>query len=350
MNELESSARQAGWRGRRLRRIVPAGAVALAICAWGGWWLAHRSHGPRPLVLYGNVDLRDVDLAFNDSGRIERVWAHEGQRVRKGQLLAQLDTSRLRPQLAQAEAESAAQRAVLERLRHGSRPQQILQARANLALARARRRQAHDHYRRLEALSRDSFGRAVSRQDLDDAQTAYAVAQETVSADQQALQLRVLGPRPEDIAQAEALLEADQARVALIEQQLADANLRAPLDAVVRSRAAEPGDMASPQKSAFTLAITDPKWVRAYVTERELGEVRPGMPARIAVDSFPKRRFSGRVGFLSSEAEFTPRTVQTPQLRTSLVYEVRVFVRDPRDDLRLGMPATVYLARGGRRR
>jgi HlyD family secretion protein len=105
----------------------------------------------------------------------------------------------------------------------------------------------------------------------------------------------------------------------------------------------EPGDMASPQKPVFSLAITDPKWVRAYVSESDLGKIREGMAAAVAVDSFPKRRFDGWVGFISPVAEFTPKAVQTEELRTSLVYEVRVFVKDPSDELRLGMPATVYL-------
>lgn len=348
MNVSESNAEPAE-PNRRTRSIVPAAALALAAAACGGWWLAHRHAGVGPLVLYGNVDLRDVDLAFNDSGRIERVLVQEGDRVRKGEVLAQLDTSRLRPRLAQAEALAAAQRAVLERMRHGNRPQEIAQARANLALARAKAGQANEHYRRVETVLQRSGGRAVSRQDLTDARAADAVARATVRADRQGLELSLLGPRREDIAQAEALLDADRAHAALLEQELADADLRAPVSAVVRSRVAEPGDMASPQKTAFTLAIMDPKWVRAYISERELGEVRPGMPARIAVDAFPEQRFAGWVGFISSEAEFTPKTVQTPQLRTSLVYEVRVFVKDPHDDLRLGMPATVYLAGGGNR-
>jgi len=106
--------------------------------------------------------------------------------------------------------------------------------------------------------------------------------------------------------------------------------------------------MASPQKPVFSLAITDPKWVRAYVSEPDLGQVHPGMAASAAVDSFPERRFDGWVGFISPVAEFTPKTVQTEELRTSLVYEVRVFVKDPSDVLRLGLPATVYLPLGQR--
>ena len=101
--------------------------------------------------------------------------------------------------------------------------------------------------------------------------------------------------------------------------------------------------MASPQKPVFSLAITDPKWVRAYVSEPELGKIHEGMTATVSVDSFPNRRFEGWVGFISPVAEFTPKAVQTQELRPSLVYEVRVFVKDPSDELRLGMPATVHL-------
>jgi membrane fusion protein PltH len=126
-------------------------------------------------------------------------------------------------------------------------------------------------------------------------------------------------------------------------RQLSDAQLKAPMDAIVRTRLMEPGEMASPQKAVYSLAIIDPKWIRAYVSETDLGKVHPGMKGLIAVDSFPNRRFEGWVGFISPIAEFTPKIVQTDELRSTLVYEVRVFVKDPSDDLRLGMPATVYL-------
>ena len=327
-----------------MRKIIVPIAVLVLAAVGAGWWLTHRHSASSELVLYGNVDLREVDLAFNDSQRIASVLVREGDAVRKGQVLALLDTSRLEPQLAQARAQEAAQRAVVARLHHGSRPQEIAQARANLTLAQADARQAHDNYQRLEAVSRSSSGRAVSRQEVDDAKAQADVADAKVAVSRKALQLALLGPREEDIAQAEAMLDGEAAQVALLQQELADAQLRAPLDAVVRSRIAEPGDMASPQKTALTLAITDPKWVRAYVSEADLGRVRPGMPAAVAVDSFPGRRLTGWVGFISPEAEFTPKTVQTQELRSSLVYEIRVFVNDPGDALRLGMPATVYLS------
>jgi len=125
--------------------------------------------------------------------------------------------------------------------------------------------------------------------------------------------------------------------------QLQEAELKSPIDAVVRARLLEPGDMASPQRPAFTLAITDPKWVRAYVAEPDLGRVRPGQEARVTTDSHPGQPIVGKVGYISSVAEFTPKTVQTEELRSSLVYEIRVMVDDKEDRLRLGMPATVRL-------
>lgn len=317
--------------------------ILIAAAVGAGLWLTRHRAQRTELVLYGNIDLRQVDLAFNDSERVAAVYVREGERVRRGQVLARLDESRLLPQLAQAQAAAAAQRAVVERMHHGSRPEEIAQARANVALAAADARAAAVKSQRLIALSRASGGRAVSRQDLDDAQAAADVADAQLNVNRKALELAVAGPRREDIAQAEAQLRGEQAQVALLCRTVADAELRAPLNAVVRSRIAEPGDMASPQKTAFTLAITDPKWVRAYVTEQDLGWVRPGMRASIAVDAFPHRRFAGWVGYVSSVAEFTPKTVETQDLRASLVYEVRVFVNDPGDVLRLGMPATVTL-------
>jgi HlyD family secretion protein len=308
------------------------------------WWITDR-HGNRSvLVLYGNVDLRQVDLPFNASERVTDVLAQEGDHVKQGQLLARLDTTRLQPQVAKAEADVAAQQEVVNRLRAGSRPQEVAQARANVESARADAANARSQYERLLALFNNSSGRAVSHQDLDSAKASVDVADAKLAVNRKALDLTVVGPRKEDIAQAEAQLRSDEAQLALLRRQLADANLTAPLNAVVRSRIVEPGEISSPQKSAFTLAITDPKWIRAYVSERDLGVVHEGMHASILVDAFPNRPFTGWVGFISPVAEFTPKDVQTEELRTSLVYEIRVFVKDTADELRLGMPATVQLA------
>jgi HlyD family secretion protein len=322
--------------------VLSAGGLVIVI-AVAVWWILSRHHERTELTLYGNVDLRQVELPFNGSERIAAVLVQEGDRVRQGQLLARLETSRLAPQVAKAEGDVAVQQQAVDRLHHGNRPEEIAQARANLAAAAADAANARAQYDRLRSLSDSSSGRAVSRQDMDAGKAAFDMADARLAVTQKALALQLAGPRKEDIGQGEAQLRADQAQLALLQQQLKDADLLAPLDAVVRSRIAEPGEMASPQKSAFTLAITDPKWVRAYVGEPDLGSVHEGMSAAVTVDAFHERRFPGWVGFISPVAEFTPKSVETTELRSSLVYEIRVFVKDPGDELRLGMPATVHL-------
>ncbi len=322
------------------RRIaIPIIVLVVGLCAFGVWWFALRPAPTSELVLYGNVDLRQVDLAFNDSGRVAELLVDEGDHVKKGDVLARLDTNRLKPQVDNAAAVVAAEQAVVEKLHHGSRPEEIAQARANLEAAKAQALNAHQQYDRKKALRGTSV---ASQQDVDAAKAAMDVADANVRASQTALDLVVAGPRAEDIAQGEAQLRAAEAQLALLHQELADADLIAPTDAVVRSRLLEPGDMASPDRPVFSLAIIHPKWVRAYVSEPDLPRLHAGMAADVAVDGVPDRRFHGTIGFISSVAEFTPKSVQTDQLRTSLVYEVRVNVEDPDDTLRLGMPATVY--------
>jgi membrane fusion protein PltH len=329
-----------------MKRMVVIGLLLATAGAAVGLtrWFTERGRATPGLVLYGNMDLRQVALAFNNSERIAALLVEEGDAVRRGQVLARLNTSRLEPRVAQAEAQAAAQRQVVARLHHGSRPEEIAQARANVQSAQADAANARRQYERLKTLFGGSAGRAVSQEDFDKAKAALDVAEARLAVNQKALALAVAGPRQEEVAEAEARLRADEAQAALLRQELADAQLVAPVDGVVRTRILEPGEMASPQKPVLSLAITDPKWVRAYVSEPDLGKVHPGMAASVVVDSFPDRHFDGWVGFVSPVAEFTPKAVQTEELRASLVYEVRVFVKDPSDALRLGMPASVYLS------
>ena len=324
----------------RLRIVLIVVVVGIAAAAW---WIAGRHKNTDGLVLYGNVDLRQADLPFNASERVTEVLVQEGDHVKVGQIMARLDPTRMQPQVAKAEADVAAEQQVVNRLHAGTRPEEVSQGRANVLSAQADSANAQRQYERLMELSRNSSGRAVSKQDLDTAKAALDVAQAKLAVNRKALDLQVAGPRKEDIAQAEAQLRSDEAQLALLRRQLADMELKAPIDGVVRSRLVEPGEIASPAKAAFTLAITDPKWIRAYVSDPDLGAVREGLKASITTDAFPSRPFQGWVGFISPTAEFTPKTVQTEELRSSLVYEIRVFVKDPDDRLRLGMPATVRL-------
>ncbi len=336
--------RELVWEPIKRTHVIVMVIIFVVVVGGVSWWLLQPPKPATEIVLYGNIDLRQVELAFNGSERVTAVLASEGDRVMPGQVMARLDTSRLTPEAAQAAAQVAAQQQVLTKLKHGNRPEEIDQARANVASAAADAKDTMAKYDRLAALSQSSAGRALSRQDLDDARSAAAMASAKLAVNQQTLRLELIGPRREDIGQAAAQLQGFHAQLALLQSELGDAVLTAPMAATVRSRLVEPGDMVSPQKPAFSLAITDPKWVRAYIAETDLGHVHPGMKATVTVDAFAKRRFAGWVGFISSVAEFTPKTVQTTELRTSLVYEIRVFVKDPGDELRLGMPATVHLA------
>jgi HlyD family secretion protein len=325
------------------KKVIPLLVVALLAVALLGYWVFGRDEDSTHIVLQGNVDLRQIELPFSDSERIAEVLVEEGSTVKAGQVLARLDTRRILPRIAQAEARVAAQREALRRLQNGARPEEVAQARAALAAAHAEAANATSQLQRLRSISDESKGRAISPQDLEAATATARMSEARAESSRKALELTVAGPRQEDIDQAKAQLDAAEADLALLKRELADAELLAPTDGVIRNRLMEPGEMATPQRPVFALAITTPKWVRAYLSEAELGRVALDAPARITIDSAPDAPLEGKVGFLSSTAEFTPKTVQTEELRTSLVYEIRVFVEDPQDRLRLGMPATVTI-------
>lgn len=320
-------------------RIVVAVAAVLLIAFV--IYLFTRGADSDALVLHGNVDIRQVELPFAESERIAEVLVREGDHVEAGQVVARLQTERLVPRVQQAEAQLAAQTQALLRLKNGTRPEEIAQARAALAAAEADAVNARSQYERTQSISESSNGRAVSQQDLDAARAALHTSEAQVESQRKALELALAGPRKEDIAQAEAQMAGARAELALLQRQLQDAELIAPTDAVVRNRLMEPGEFATPQRPVLSLAVTTPKWVRAYAPETALGHLRAGMPATVTIDSYPDGLLKGSIGFISSLAEFTPKTVQTEELRTSLVYEIRVFVEDPENRLRLGMPATV---------
>lgn len=329
------------------RLLIPLVVIAGLALAAGIWWQNRHRPTAGELVLHGNVDIRQIALAFDGSGRVTELRADEGDSVKAGAVLGILDTRTLALQAEQAQAEIDVQQQTLKRLRNGSRPQEIAQARSRLVAAQADAARARQDYSRLNEVAVSTQGRGVSAQDVDRARSIWLVAQATAAERQEALRLTELGPREEEVAGAEAQLKASQAQLALLRHQIAQGTLLAPADAIVRSRLLEPGDMATPQKPAFALALTQPKWIRVYVSEPNLGRVKPGMAARVTTDSAPDTPIDGKVGYISSVAEFTPKSVQTEELRTSLVYEVRVRVEDRSDQLRLGQPATVRLVTGG---
>lgn len=346
--DRDPSPRYAGMLsfGGNVRRpikllLLPAAAVALG----GLVVLALPARPTDDFTIYGNVELRRISLAFEKGGRIVEMLSEEGEHVHEGQVLARQDKSALELNEQQAAARLAALEQVVLRLKNGTRPEELAQARARVESARAQADFAERQYRRMETLAGKE--RAVSQQDRESSRSARDMAAASLEEAKKSLELLEIGPRAEDIAQAEAEAEAARASLASIRRDIEQSELKAPRDALVRSRLLEPGDMASAQRPAFQLLVAHPKWIRAYVPEPRLGRIRPGDRAEVLSDSFPEHPVPGRVGYISSVAEFTPKSVQTEELRTALVYEVRIIVEDPDNTLRLGMPVTVRLLPDG---
>jgi len=324
------------------RKLVPVIVLLLAglALAWAWQRQAGQTTDSDTLRLYGNIDIREIQLAFNGSEHLDEILVEEGARVTAGQVLARLHRERLQAAAAAAEARLAAQAQVVAALEAGTRPEEIEQARAALAAARADAQAAERTYRRIAGLAKRKL---ASQEQLDEARARRDAALAHVEQARAALALAEAGPRAEDIAAARAGREALAAELALARQALADAELRAPADGIIRDRILEPGDFATPQTPVLTLARIDPVWVRAFAPEPALGRLRPGLPARIHTDSFPDKTYRGWIGYISPTAEFTPKTVETPDLRTRLVYRLRIPVCNPSGELRLGMPVTVEI-------
>lgn len=322
--------------------VVTAAVLALgAVLAGTAWWLSRELPEPDTgITLYGTVDVREVHLGFHEVEHVASILVEEGERVVAGQLLASQDDALLRAQAAAAAAEVEAQRAVVSRLVAGSRSEEVRKARADVEAAEAGLRDATATAARVERLVASG---AVDRQRADDTRAAADAARARLAALRAALDLVVAGPRQQDIDEARARLARAEAELSLVRERLDDTRLRAPHDGIVRERILEPGDLASPERPVLVLALADPVWVRAYAPEPELGRLRDGMPAEVLTDSDPGTRHPGWVGFVSPTAEFTPKSVQTEALRTSLVYQVRVFACNPGGALRLGMPVTVRI-------
>lgn len=324
-----------------MKKIVPLLLIIVLLGGAGYWWKQQNGRTAETgLRLYGNIEMRLVNLAFNASGRILDMSVVEGARVEPEQPLAHLETSQLEALRAAAASRVEAQRQTVNALQAGTRPQELDKLRAELQEARAQAVNARRSLQRQQDLARKGL---ASPQDLDNAKTLAEAAEAKVQAVEAAQALAVAGTREEEIAAARATLSALRADLTLAERNLAEATLIAPAAGIIQSRILEPGDMASPQRPVYTLALNQPLWARVYVDGPDLGQVRPGQSVAVGSDSFPDKRYRGWVGYISPSAEFTPKQVQTEEVRADLVYQVHVFVCNPQDELRLGMPVTVWL-------
>lgn len=320
------------------RLVLIAALIAGGIAAYS--WYKQRSGSVGDLVLQGNVEVRQVNLAFKVAGRIEHVFAEEGDTIRAGQVLAVLEKIYFEESLAQARAQLDQARANYAKLQSGNRPEEIAEARALVAEREATLTNARITRSRAESLLQTPAG---SQKAFDDAAAAERQADAQLNSARQALKLQEAGFRKEDIEFAKAQVAERQAAVDTAARQLADAELIAPSDGIILSRVREAGAIVGVGDTVYVLSLNRPVWVRTYVAEPDLGRIQPGMDVSVHTDLAGGKIYSGKVGFISTTAEFTPKTVETTELRTALVYRIRVIVDGDATELRQGMPVTVTL-------
>lgn len=327
------------------RKVVGIAAVAvIVLAAFFLWrWLDNRHTGN--LTLYGNVDIRQVDLSFRVAGRIAAVLVDEGDSVTAGQALAQLDADLLTQQRDEAAARLEGEKASLVRLERGYRVEEIAQARAAVSAATALSENAAINLRRVTAMRTSN---AISQKELDNARAQSRETAARLRSAQDQLNMLLSGYREEDVLAQRAAVAAAEAALNRAEIQLHDSVLTAPQKGVVLTRAREAGAIVQSGQTVYTLTLTDPVWLRAYVDEPDLGRIKPGMAVRVLVDAAPGKSFPGKVGFISPTAEFTPKTVETREVRTALVYRLRVQAEDPENLMRQGMPVTIVVEEAAR--
>jgi HlyD family secretion protein len=329
---------------RRLIIVVVAILALGGLAAWQFGLLARMGliHAQSDtLTLYGNVDIRQVELGFRVSGRIAELKFQEGDTIKKGDLLATLDGRPFADALAVSAADLSAREADFKKFSTGSRPQEIAQAKANVSEREATLSNANKLVDRRSVLVREGN---ISRESYDDAVRARDEAAARLQSIRETYKLVTAGFRDEDIDSAKAALAAAQARVDSTKTSLDDTQLYAPESGVVLTRVREQGAIVAAGATVYTLSLIDPVWIRAYVSEPNLGHVVPGMRVQVFTDTTPDKPYTGQIGFVSPVAEFTPKTVETADLRSDLVYRIRVIVTNPDNGLRQGMPVTVRLA------
>jgi HlyD family secretion protein len=320
------------------RGLILIGLFLLAAGAAGAWWWVNRQPAVGPIQLTGNVEVRQVNLGFKVAGRIQRLKVDEGDRIAEGQALAQLEKVYFEDSIAQLAAQRDQAKANLAKMVAGNRPEDIAQAEAGVKEKEATLANAKITFDRADQLLRSSVG---TRKAYDDALAAHREAEARLNSAREALRLMRAGFRVEDIDAARAQLADREAALQVAQRQLADSDLIAPSQGVVLSRVREVGAIVAAGETVFVVSLTNPVWVRSYVSEMDLGRVKPGMEVSVKIDTPGAPLLKGRIGFISPTAEFTPKTVETQELRTALVYRIRIIVPDAGDILRQGMPVTI---------
>lgn len=322
--------------------VILLAVVVVLAAGFGGWWW-YQSQQDKTLTLYGNVDIRTVNMSFRVGGRLASLTVDEGETITAGQTLGELDKAPYKNALFQAQAGVSVAQAQYDLMQAGYRDEEVAQAAAAVKQAQAAYDYAQNFYNRQQGLWKS---RTVSANDLENARSSRDQALATLKSAQDKLRQYRSGNREQDIAQAKASLEQAQAQLAQAQLDLHDTTLVAPANGTLMTRAVEPGSMLNAGSTVLTLSLTRPVWVRAYINEASLGEARPGREVLLYTDGRADKPYHGKIGFVSPTAEFTPKTVETPDLRTDLVYRLRIIVNDADEALRQGMPVTVSFDNG----
>jgi HlyD family secretion protein len=371
-------------------RLLASLAVAALLVAGAAYIYVERPQASADGIIRvsGNIEINEAEVSFKIPGRVIERLVSEGERVKAGQMIARLDDTELSRDVAVRRADVSAAEAALAELEAGSRPEEIARSEASVQQAQARldellagsrpeeiaTAQAAVERARAEAVRWESeFNRirqlheegVVSAQLLDSVRASHEMAREQLRSAEQQLNLVREGPRKEQIEQARAALLETKAQLALVRagprleqiaqararleqtrQSLAAAEIRlgyavvaSPLDGVVLSENIEPGEFVAAGTPVVTVGELANVWLRAFINETDLGRVKLGEAARVRTDSYPDKIYEGRVSFLSSQAEFTPRNVQTTEERVRLVYRVKIDLPNPNQELKPGMPA-----------
>ncbi len=324
------------------RRNLILGVALVGLLTATGYTVWRTTDGGGEFVVSGVIEADDVHVGSKVGGRVLKVAAKEGQNVRAGDILVLLEPYELDASLAETRASLRQAEARLAELVAGFRREEIDQAKADWLAVKAQ----HENAEKLRQRMLDLIERKlIAHQEFDDAKAKAEEAGQKMKAAKERYDLLQAGTRQEEVAQARAAVEMARARVELLKTQLNETVVRSPVDAVVEVLDLEPGDLIGAGKPVATLLRNSSLWVRAYLPEKRLGHVQPGLRVKVRVDSFPRKDFSGTVRRVHRQAEFTPRNVQTTEERVLQVFQTEVVIDDPDRLLRPGMNADVFIAK-----
>ena len=318
------------------KRIIPVLVVIVAAAA-AFYFLRNQKPEKEGLIrVSGNIEITDAALSFKIAGRVAERLVSEGELIKKGQVVAKLDDLDFSQEVGVRQAELNATQAGLRELEAGSRPEEIGQAQAAVARAQSEQERWRQEYERQQNLYKRDV---ISERELESSKMAFETSRARVTEATKALKLVQAGPRTEKIEQARAQVERAQESLNVAQTRLGYATLISPMDGIILTQNIEAGEYVTAGVAVVTVGKMDPVWLRAFIDETDLGRVRIGQAVRISTDTYPNKTYKGTISFISSESEFTPKTVQTDKERVKLVYRIKIDIPNPDMELKPGMPA-----------